>query len=88
MDPAAWQQRRTSFGSVAADYAALRPGYPADTVAFLLGDRPLRVLDLGAGTGPLTDVLVAAGHRVVAVDPSAEVLDLPHRTGVYRLTPR
>ena len=75
VDPAAWQQRRTSFGSVAADYAALRPGYPADAVAFLLGDRPLRVLDLGAGTGLLTDVLVAAGHEVVAVDPSAEMLD-------------
>ncbi|MGY1653110.1 class I SAM-dependent methyltransferase [Geodermatophilus sp. SYSU D01119] len=74
IDPAAWQQRRTSFGSVAAEYAALRPGYPADAVAFLLGDRPLRVLDLGAGTGLLTDALVAAGHEVVAVDPSPEML--------------
>jgi len=42
-------ERATSFGSVAADYAALRPGYPADAVAFLLGDSPRRVLDLGAG---------------------------------------
>ncbi|MGY1774632.1 class I SAM-dependent methyltransferase [Geodermatophilus sp. SYSU D00804] len=74
LDPADWQQRRTSFGSVAADYAALRPGYPADAVAFLLGDRPRRVLDLGAGTGLLTDVLAAAGHEVLAVDPSAEML--------------
>ncbi len=70
-----WQERRTSFGSVAADYAALRPGYPADAVAFLLGERPRRVLDLGAGTGLLTDVLVAAGHEVVAVDPSGPMLD-------------
>jgi SAM-dependent methyltransferase len=70
-----WQARRTSFGAVAADYAALRPGYPADTVAFLLGDRPLRVLDLGAGTGLLTDELVAAGHEVVAVDLSAPMLE-------------
>ncbi|HYO35576.1 MAG TPA: methyltransferase domain-containing protein [Geodermatophilus sp.] len=73
-DPASWHERRTSFGSVAADYAALRPGYPPEVVAFLLGDRPLRVLDLGAGTGLLTDVLLAAGHDVVAVDPSAEML--------------
>lgn len=73
--PAAWDARRTSFGSVAADYAALRPGYPADAVAFLLGEAPLRVLDLGAGTGLLTDQLVAAGHEVVAVDPAAEMLD-------------
>src|SRR4051794_24056789 len=69
-----WQQRRVSFGQVAADYAALRPGYPADAVAFLLGDRPLRVLDLGAGTGLLTDVLLAAGHEVVAVDVSEPML--------------
>jgi SAM-dependent methyltransferase len=69
-----WQERRTSFGSVAADYAALRPGYPADAVAFLLGDRPLRVLDLGAGTGLLTRALLAAGHEVVAVDPSEPML--------------
>jgi ubiquinone/menaquinone biosynthesis C-methylase UbiE len=70
-----WQARRASFGSVAADYAALRPGYPADAVAFLLGDRPQRVLDLGAGTGLLTDAVVAAGHEVVAVDPSVPMLE-------------
>lgn len=74
VDPVAWQARRTSFGSVAGDYAALRPGYPADVVPFLLGARPLRVLDLGAGTGLLTEVLLAAGHEVVAVDPAAEML--------------
>ncbi|SFO12977.1 Methyltransferase domain-containing protein [Geodermatophilus obscurus] len=74
-DPADWQQRRTSFGSVAAGYAAHRPDYPADAVALLLGERPLRVLDLGAGTGLLTDALLTAGHEVVAVDPSPQMLD-------------
>lgn len=70
----AFDARRLSFGSVAREYAQLRPGYPAEAVGFLLGDRPLRVLDLGAGTGKLTDELLAAGHEVVAVDPSAEML--------------
>ena len=74
LDPATWDGRRTSFGSVAAEYAALRPGYPADAVGFVLGDRPRRVVDVGAGTGLLTEQLVAAGHEVVAVDPSAEML--------------
>ncbi|SDO91095.1 Methyltransferase domain-containing protein [Klenkia soli] len=74
LEPVAWDARRTSFGSVAAEYAALRPGYPADAVAFLLGAAPRRVLDLGAGTGLLTDQLLAAGHEVVAVDPSADML--------------
>ena len=70
-----WQERRTSFGSVAAEYAALRPGYPADVVPFLLGTAPRRVLELGAGTGLFTDQLLAAGHEVVAVDLSGEMLD-------------
>jgi SAM-dependent methyltransferase len=74
LDPTTWDSRRTSFGSVAAEYAALRPGYPAAAVEFVLGDRPRRVLDVGAGTGLLTEQLVAAGHEVVAVDPSAEML--------------
>lgn len=72
--PDAWDERRRSFGAVAREYAQLRPGYPAEAVASLLGDRPLRVLDLGAGTGKLTEQLLAAGHEVVAVDPSAEML--------------
>jgi len=66
--------RALSFGSVAAEYAALRPGYPADAVAFLVGEGRRRVLDLGAGTGLLTGVVCAAGHDVVAVDPSPEML--------------
>lgn len=69
-----WLARRASFGAVAGDYAQLRPGYPPDVVPFLLGERPRRVLDLGAGTGLLTGRLLAAGHEVVAVDPSAEML--------------
>ena len=74
-DTGGWEELRTAFGSVAADYAALRPGYPAEVVPFLVGERPRRVLDLGAGTGLLTDVLVAAGHEVVAVDIAAPMLD-------------
>jgi len=74
-DPAAMQARGRSFGSVAAGYAAHRPTYPADAVAFLVDrQRPLRVLDLGAGTGLLTEVVRELGHQVLAVDPSAEML--------------
>lgn len=74
-DGAAFRARGRSFGAVAAGYAALRPTYPADAVAFLVGgDRPLDVLDVGAGTGLLTDVVRDLGHRVRAVDPSPEML--------------
>ncbi|WP_448621350.1 class I SAM-dependent methyltransferase [Geodermatophilus sp. URMC 65] len=73
-DAETWRQRRTSFGSVAAGYAAHRPDYPTDAVTFLVGERPRHVLDLGAGTGLLTGVLLAAGHEVVAVDPAEPML--------------
>jgi ubiquinone/menaquinone biosynthesis C-methylase UbiE len=72
----AWQERATSFGAAAAQYARLRPTYPPDAVALAVeGPAPRRVLDLGAGTGLLTEVLLAAGHDVVAVDPSPEMLE-------------
>ncbi len=83
MSGTGWAADRTgrgrSFGAVAADYAAWRPGYPADVVAFLVDggaghDRSRRVLDLGAGTGLLTEALVVAGHDVVAADVSADML--------------
>jgi SAM-dependent methyltransferase len=74
-DPGEMRARSRSFGSVAAGYAAHRPTYPTDAVAFLVGrDRPRRVLDLGAGTGLLTAVVRDLGHEVLAVDPSAEML--------------
>jgi SAM-dependent methyltransferase len=63
------ERRRLSFGPSADAYERYRPGYPQDAVAWLLGDRPLHVLDVGAGTGKLTRTLLDAGHDVVAVEP-------------------
>jgi SAM-dependent methyltransferase len=63
-----------SFGAAAHTYDAIRPTYPAEAVAWALGEAPLRVLDLGAGTGRLTEVLLRAGHEVVAVEPDAQML--------------
>ena len=40
---------------------------------WLVGDESLEVVDLGAGTGKLTRVLVALGQRVTAVEPLAEM---------------
>lgn len=66
--------RAASFGAVADHYERARPGYPAEAVRWLAGEPPRDVVDLGAGTGKLTRGLVAAGHRVAAVDPSEEML--------------
>lgn len=59
-------------------YERTRPGYPQDAVSWLVGSVPRRVLDLAAGTGKLSRSLVAAGHDVVAVDPSEGMLARLH----------
>ncbi len=66
-------QRARSFGLVAEEYERGRPSYPSAAISWLLGNKPLDVVDLGAGTGKLTSALVAAGHRVVAVEPVDEM---------------
>jgi SAM-dependent methyltransferase len=40
----------------------------------VLGSSPQRVLDLGAGTGAFTSVLIDLGHQVVAAEPSMAML--------------
>ncbi len=66
--------RGRSFGGAADAYAAGRPTYPAEAIAWLVEDAR-RVVDVGAGTGKLTAGLVAAGCEVVAaVDPDPGML--------------
>lgn len=64
-----------SFGSVVDAYERGRPGYPLDAVRWLTGDDPLSILELGAGSGKLTQALVALGHDVHATDPDPAMLD-------------
>jgi len=64
-----------SFSAVAEAYERARPEYPEEAAAWLTGEAPLDVVDLAAGTGKLTRVLVRLGHRVTAVEPLPEMLD-------------
>jgi len=68
-----------SFGGVAEAYERGRPTYPAEAVSWLLGEQPLSVLELGAGTGKLTRVLAQLGHDVHATDPDAAMLQILER---------
>ncbi|MFD8787581.1 class I SAM-dependent methyltransferase [Kitasatospora sp. NPDC059599] len=61
--------RARSFGVAAAAYQAGRPGYPQALIGSAVPRQARRVLDLGAGTGKLTRLLVEAGLDVVAVEP-------------------
>jgi SAM-dependent methyltransferase len=67
----------TGFALAADAYERGRPGYPADALALLaerLALAPGRtVLDLAAGTGALTRLLLGTGAVVIAVEPVAEM---------------
>lgn len=58
-----------SFGGVAGHYERFRPGPPEAAVDWYLPQRVGRVVDLGAGTGALTRLLVDRADDVVAVEP-------------------
>jgi ubiquinone/menaquinone biosynthesis C-methylase UbiE len=67
------------FDRNADAYEAARPSYPAEAVAHVVGHGGIgpgrRVLDLAAGTGKLTRLLVPTGADVVAVEPVAGMRD-------------
>jgi SAM-dependent methyltransferase len=64
-----WAARAQSFGSEAEAYAYGRPSYPIEAVRWVLPERARTILDLGAGTGKLTQRLIELGLDVVAVEP-------------------
>jgi SAM-dependent methyltransferase len=64
-----------SFGGVVDAYDRARPTYPREAAQWLVGQQAATVLELGAGTGKLTQQLVALGHGVVATDPDPAMLE-------------
>jgi SAM-dependent methyltransferase len=69
-------RRARSFGPVADAYDRGRPVFPPEAAAWLTGTEPATVLELGAGTGKLTERLVAVGHDVHATDPDGSMLEV------------
>ncbi|MYS23658.1 Methyltransferase domain-containing protein [Streptomyces sp. DvalAA-14] len=63
------ERRSRVFGTVAAEYARLRPAPCEAAVDWLLPDGGRRVLDLAAGAGTLTTLLTERVPEVTAVEP-------------------
>jgi SAM-dependent methyltransferase len=73
------RMRARSFGAVAAAYATHRPGYAPEAVTWAVAPvadlASPALLDLGAGTGKLSEQLVTLpGARVTAVEPDPAML--------------
>jgi len=81
--PGPVQRHGEAFDAVAEAYDAVRPGYPeelVDTACAIGGlDAGSRVLEIGCGTGKLTEALVERGLRVDAVDPGPNMIELARR---------
>ncbi len=77
MDAEIHEAAAHGFASAASAYEEGRPTYPTGAVARLARELHLGpgrlVLDLAAGTGKLTALLVGTGATVLAVEPVAEM---------------
>jgi SAM-dependent methyltransferase len=76
MHPDRLRERAGSFGPAAALYDRVRPSYPAAAVDWALG--PLgsgrwRIIDVGAGTGIMTRLLLSLGHDTIPVEPDEQM---------------
>jgi SAM-dependent methyltransferase len=67
------------FGREAATYERVRPSYPADAVAWLAGNLEIgpgrTVVDVAAGTGKFTRLLLPFGATLFAAEPVAGMRD-------------
>jgi SAM-dependent methyltransferase len=72
-----------TFDRAAEEYDAARPAYPPVLVDHALDRGALRegssVLEIGCGTGKLTEMLVERGLRIDAVDPGPNMLAVARR---------
>ena len=66
-----------NFSKQADAYARARPGYPEEIVDRLLQRADVgpsdAIAELGAGTGLFTVALAQRGHRVIAIEPNADM---------------
>jgi SAM-dependent methyltransferase len=69
----------TRFSNRVEDYVKYRPGYPKDILNYLstgfgLSSKKI-IADIGSGTGISTEMFLAEGYTVFAVEPNKEMRD-------------
>lgn len=83
MSRALEDDRRLAFGRVAEQYDRVRPSYPEAMVDDLIAagaiTPPVRLPEVGAGTGKLTRMLAERGFGVLALEPSASMASVARR---------
>lgn len=72
------QELGQSFQDGGEHYQRVRPGYPAESADWLVPAGAVDAVDVGAGTGKFTALLLDRGLSVSAVDPSADMLEQLH----------
>lgn len=68
-----------SFLDAGEDYDRFRPGFPDAAADAVIPVSVGVALDLGAGTGKFTERLVSRASRVIAVDPSEQMISVLRR---------
>ena len=74
--------RADSFGAAARIYDARRPRYPDQLIDDLLSRGAQTVLDVGAGTGIVSEQMLAKGVNVVAVEPDPRMAEIAREKGI------
>lgn len=89
-------RRRETFGTAAAQYDRYRPGYPGPLLDSLADRAHLGpgvvVLEVGCGTGQLTELLCVRGCQVTGIDVSGSMVEaarlrLGHEHVTLRVSP-
>ena len=82
-DQAKRHHQRTLFDGIAGRYQRSRPGYPvqvADFIGATAGIGPgAAVLEVGCGTGQLTERLAYSSFRLTAIDPGPSMIAVARR---------
>jgi len=71
------------FGEVASTYDEIRASYPDATIDRVVEltslSGPCEILDVGCGTGILSEAFIGRSHKVLGIEPSSEMAAMARR---------